>query len=65
MIQGTKIYLGEDLMEPPGDNYFNSATISISRDEVLALYDRRYEELSKKSKDELIKMLIGEKPYFV
>lgn len=57
MIQGTKIYLGVD------DNCLNSATIS--RDEVLALYDRRYEELSKKSKDELIKMLIGEKPYFV
>jgi hypothetical protein len=32
---------------------------------VLALYDRRNEELSKNSKDELIKMIIGEKPYFV
>ena len=53
----------DDLLEPSDDNCFNSATIS--RDEVLALYDRRYEELSKKSKDELIKMLIGEKPYFV
>lgn len=63
MIQGTKIYLGEDLLEPSDDNCLNSATIS--RDEVLALYDRRYEELSKKSKDELIKMLIGEKPYFI
>lgn len=45
------------------DNYYPAA-ISITRDEMLALYDRRYEELSKKSKDELIKMLIGEKPYF-
>ncbi len=60
-----KVRSVDDLMEPPSDNYFNSATISISRDEVLALYDRRYEELSKKSKDELIRMLIGEKPYFV
>ena len=60
-----KVRSVDDLMEPPCDNCFNSATISISRDEVLALYDRRYEELSKKSKDELIKMLIGEKPYFV
>lgn len=45
------------------DNYYPTA-ISITRDEMLALYDRRYEELSKKSKDELIKMLIGEKPYY-
>ena len=60
-----KVRSVDDLLEPPGDNCFNSATISISRDEVLALYDRRYKELSKKSKDELIKMLIGEKPYFV
>ena len=60
-----KVRSVDDLLEPPGDNCFNSATISISRDEVLALYDRQYERLSKKSKDELIKMLIGEKPYFV
>ncbi len=60
-----KVRSVDDLLEPPGDNYFNSATLLISRDEVLALYDRRYKELSKKSKDELIKMLIGEKPYFV
>lgn len=59
-----KVRSAADLLEPLDDNYFNSATLSISRDEVLALYDRRYEELSKKSKDELIKMLIGEKPYF-
>ena len=52
----------DNLLKPPDDNCINSATIS--RDEVLALYDRRYEELSKKSNDELIKMLIGEKPYF-
>ena len=58
-----KVRSVDDLVEPPGDNCFNSATIS--RDEVLALYDRRYKELSKKSKDELIKMLIGEKPYFI
>ena len=60
-----KVRSVDDLLEPPSDNCFNSATISISRDEVLALYDRQYERLSKKSKDELIKMLIGEKPYFV
>lgn len=46
------------------DNYYPTS-ISITRDEILALYDRRYEELSKKSKDELIKMLIGEKPYYL
>lgn len=46
------------------DNYYPTA-MSITRDEMLALYDRRYEELSKKSKDELIKMLIGEKPYYL
>ena len=60
-----KVRSVDDLLEPPGDNCFNSATISISRDEVIALYDRQYERLSKKSKHELIKMLIGEKPYFV
>lgn len=60
-----KVRSVDDLLEPPGDNCFNSATISISRDEVIALYDRQYERLTKKSKDELIKMLIGEKPYFV
>ena len=59
-----KVRSVDDLLEPPGDNCFNSATI-LSRDEVLALYDRQYKELSKKSKDDLIKMLIGEKPYFV
>lgn len=58
-----KVRSVDDLLEPPCDNCFNSVTIS--RDEVLALYDRQYERLSKKSKDELIKMLIGEKPYFV
>lgn len=58
-----KVRSVDDLLEPPYDNCFNSATIS--KDEVLALYDRQYERLSKKSKDELIKMLIGEKPYFV
>ena len=58
-----KVRSVDDLLEPPCDNCFNSATIS--KDEVLALYDRQYERLSKKSKNELIKMLIGEKPYFV
>jgi hypothetical protein len=60
-----KVRSVDDLLEPSDDNCFNTATISISRDEVLALYDRQYKKLSKKSKDELIKMLIGEKPYFV
>ena len=58
-----KVRSVDDLLEPPCDNCVNSATIS--KDEVLALYDRQYERLSKKSKDELIRMLIGEKPYFV
>lgn len=58
-----KVRSVDDLLEPPCDNCFNSATVS--KDEVLALYNRRYKELSKKSKDDLIKMLIGEKPHFV
>lgn len=53
-----------DSAKHENDNYYPTA-MSITRDEMLALYDRRYEELSKKSKDELIKMLIGEKPYYL
>lgn len=58
-----KIKTINDSSKLENDNYYPT-NISITRDEILALYDRRYEELSKKSKDELIKMLIGEKPYF-
>lgn len=43
-----KVRSVDDLLEPPYDNCFNSATIS--KDEVLALYDRQYERLSKKIK---------------
>ena len=40
-----------------------STNFSITRDEIIAIHRRKYEELIAKDKDELVRMLMGKNNY--
>ena len=51
----------EDLNE---DTYYSSNQLSITADDIKRLNRRRYDELNKMTKEELIHMIMGDEPYY-
>lgn len=51
-------------IEALNDDYYGSYQLSITADDIKRLNQRRYDELNDMSKEELIRMIMGDETYY-